>query len=511
MSKGGKVTDLSSSAFLANFGARVKNTITGIQQAWFGPLDPLVPLAPDTVRGRQFDYQVGYNINVPPRPYEPGMFADLRNLAQNCDVLRLVIETRKDQLEALPWAIAPKVNDKMEDNVNSAKIKEITDFLQYPDKENDWSQWLRMILEDSLVLDAVAVYRRPNKKGGLYSLDIIDATTIARKINADGRMPMSPEPAYQQVLKGIPAVDYTAQELLYLRRNPRSFTPYGFSPVEQIIITVNTQIRRMLEQLAYFTSGNIPLGFGTLPKEYTPQQIVDFATSFNAMREGNQEQRSQLVFMPDGFKYAPVKEAPLKSDLDEWLARKICFAFSVSPEPFVTKVNRATAETSKDTAEKEGIIPTQHWFKRFMDRIILEDFQAPDLEFVWLDDKENDALEASTINIGYVKAGVRSIDEVRADLGDEILGGAFSQPMLATNTGYIPVGYMPPVPGDATDGENGADNTHDNSHDASTTEDKVKNTKAEAAKKLAYANLVKRGKRKPPPFTAPQPVKGVRL
>src|SRR6266403_2518670 len=114
MSKGGKVTDLTTSGFLANFSQRVTNTIKGIQQVWMSPLDPLVPIAPDTVRGRQFDYQNGYNINVPPRPYEPGMFADLRNLAQNCDILRLVIETRKDQLEALPWAIAPRNDDAAE-------------------------------------------------------------------------------------------------------------------------------------------------------------------------------------------------------------------------------------------------------------------------------------------------------------------------------------------------------------------------------------------------------------
>lgn len=513
MSKG-KTTELNVPSLLARLGQRAKNTITGVSDAWFGPLQPLVPMAPPDVIGRAFDYNVGYNINVQPRPYEPGMYADLRNLAQNCDILRMVIETRKDQLEALPWTIAPRLGEEGRAD-NDVKIKEIMTFFEYPDKEHDWSQWLRIIMEDIFVLDAAPLYKRLNKKGTIYAYEPIDGTTIARKITSQGRRPEGDNAAYQQILKGIPATDYTSQELIYLQRNPRSYTPYGYSPVEQIILTVNTQIRRMVEQLAYFTAGNIPLGFGNLPKEYTPQQIVDFQKGFNAMREGNQEQRSQLVFMPSDFKYTAAKDAPLKSDFDEWLARKICYAFSIPPEPFVQKVNRATAQTSKDRATEEGLVPTQHFLKRTMDKIIREDFQAPWLEFTWQDDKEYDALEASTINIGYVKAGIRSIDQVRADLGDETLGGAFAQPMLATTAGYVPVGQVlenPDENGDPNNQDNQDNKTNDKPN-ANPDKDK-KDGQIEPgveAKKIAYADMAKRGKRKPIPFIVPQPKKGVRL
>lgn len=494
MSKG-KITDLSNSSFLNRVGQRARNTIAGVASAWFGPLDPLVPMAPPDVIGRAFDYPVGYNINTQPRPLEPGMFADLRNLAQNCDVLRMVIETRKDQLEALPWVIAPRVGEEKRSD-NDAKIKEISTFFEYPDKEHDWSQWLRIIMEDVFVLDAAALYKRPNKKGGLYALETIDGATIARKIDASGRRPMFPDPAYQQILKGIPASDYTTNELIYLQRNPRSWTPYGLGPVEQIILTVNTQIRRMLEQLAYFTAGNIPLGFGTLPKDYTPQQIIDFQKGFNAMREGNQEQRSQMVFMPSEFKYQAAKEAPLKSDFDEWLARKICFAFSISADPFIHQVNRATADISKEKASEEGLVPTQHFLKRIMDKIIREDFEAPHLEFIWQSDKESDAKEAADINVAYVKSGIRSIDQIRMELGDEPLGGAYAIPSLATGSGYVAVGEKlgGSVNDEETVDEDGDISNPSNKDDKDNIDDEVE------AKKLAYARLAKRGKRKPIPF-----------
>src|SRR5438094_8546341 len=74
---------------------------------WFGPSEPLTPLVTgeqvESVRGRQFDYQVGINRVTTPRSTEAVSFAQLRALADNCDVLRLVIETRKDQMAKLRW------------------------------------------------------------------------------------------------------------------------------------------------------------------------------------------------------------------------------------------------------------------------------------------------------------------------------------------------------------------------------------------------------------------------
>ena len=79
----------------------VRYAITGVTpESWFGPMQPLTPQAPADVAGRRFDYPTGYNLQYGPRAYEPVGFADLRALADNCDILRLVIETRKDQIEA---------------------------------------------------------------------------------------------------------------------------------------------------------------------------------------------------------------------------------------------------------------------------------------------------------------------------------------------------------------------------------------------------------------------------
>src|SRR5579863_6035774 len=75
---------------------------------WFGPLNPLRPIAPPDVAGRRFDFPVGYNLLTRPRAYEPVGFHELRGFADAYDLLRLVIETRKDQMERQRWRVRPR-------------------------------------------------------------------------------------------------------------------------------------------------------------------------------------------------------------------------------------------------------------------------------------------------------------------------------------------------------------------------------------------------------------------
>src|SRR5579864_800568 len=72
-------------------------------QGIFSPGYPLAPVEPEQVR--VWDFPVGVNTIYTPRSYEPVSFDELRRLAEAHDITRLAIETRKDQLERLDWAI----------------------------------------------------------------------------------------------------------------------------------------------------------------------------------------------------------------------------------------------------------------------------------------------------------------------------------------------------------------------------------------------------------------------
>lgn len=212
--------------------------------SWFGPQKPLDPVAPADVAGRQFDYPFGFNQAISPRNREPTGFNELRGLAESYDLLRCVIETRKDQMERLAWRIRRRDGHASGGVVRDPRVAAISAFFARPDRVHSWNSWLRMLLEDLLVIDAPTLYLRRTRGGTLWALEPLDGGTIKRLIDDWGRTPAPPAPAYQQILKGVPAVDYTADELLYAPRNVRAHKAYGYSPVEQVQMSVNIALRR---------------------------------------------------------------------------------------------------------------------------------------------------------------------------------------------------------------------------------------------------------------------------
>ena len=403
--------------------------IVGGNTAWMPSGQPLAPVATPAPVGRQFDFPVAVNTQTQPRSTENIKFADLRGLADNYDLLRLAIETRKDQISKLGWIIRSKDDKTKPDN----RCKEITDFFALPDKEHDWETWLRMVVEDQLVIDAATIYARKTIGGGIYAFEPVDGATIKRVITSDGRTPIAPEPAYQQVLKGVTAVNYTNQELIYAPRNLRTNKIYGYSPVEQVIITVNIAIRRQISQLQYYTEGNVPEAIAGLPANWSPDQVKQFQQHWDALNEGNTAQRRHMKFIAGDVKLQFTKDPMLKDEFDEWLARVICYAFSLPPSAFVKQMNRATAGSAQETALEEGLMPLMQWIKNLINRLIVQFWGYTDLEFTWEDAKDIDPAIQANINQIYLNTGVKTINEVRAEIGlepmdDEELAAAKPQP-----------------------------------------------------------------------------------
>jgi len=369
-------------------------------QGIFSPGYPLAPLEAERVR--LWDYPVGVNTIYSPRSYEAVSFEELRRLADAHDITRLAIETRKDQVERLDWSIRVK-GGKPATREAAARAAAVAAFWRRPDGERPFATWLRELLEDLLVLDAPAIELRRNRGGALIGLDVIDGATIKVLVDETGRRPRPPAPAYEQVIKGRPWKLLTSDELLYLPRNPRPHKAYGFGPVEQIVMTINIALRRQVMQLQHFTDGNVPPGLLNAPDGWNVEQIRQFQEWFDSVLAGNTGSRTRLVWGPSETKYQAFKEAPYKDDFDEWLARIVCFAFSLPPTAFIRQINRATAETAQDAAAGEGLAPLMGWVKRLADHVIQYVMGEADLEFAWGDLRPADPTEQAKIIDTYVR------------------------------------------------------------------------------------------------------------
>lgn len=407
---------------------------------FFPPGQPLPPIAPGAV-GRQFDYPTNYNANIRARAYEPIDFETLRALAEpglgGWDLIRLAIETRKDQMSKLEFSILPRKPANVQLRPKSdARCQKVEQFLRRPDGEHSWADWVRMLVEEHLVIDAATIYRRPTLDGDVAKLELLDGSMIKPVLGYDGRRPEGGGPAYVQNLKGLPAVHYTADELIYAPRNPRVHKVYGCSPVEQVLITINIGLRRQVSQLSFYTEGNIPDAVAQVPPEWSIQKIREWQDYWDTI-VNDAVNRRKMKFIPGGMQFQPTRnDEALVNQFDEWLARVVQYCFSLPPTPLVRMMNRATSESAYESALDEGLQPLMKWVKDIIDDILVRWFKLDDVEMVWDDIKKTDPAEKETRDLALVQQGVISRDDMRSERGEDPLG---IPPII---TGIGPLGFM---------------------------------------------------------------------
>ena len=415
--------------------------------AFFGPGSPLPATAPTDAAGRQRDFGMLENIQVTPRQGEPVSMDDLLYLADNHDLTRLAIDTRKDQLTKTPWSIR---NKSKEEGKSKGDIDEdLMKFFRFPDGIHSYSQWCSMIWEDMLVLDAATVFVRRNAGGEVCALEPIDGATITPKITAWGRTPTEGT-AFTQEIKGLPAIRYGVNDLIYFPRRPRNRHAYGHSPVEQIVVTINIALRRQDYLLQYYQAGSTPDLIISAPESMSgsADNLRKFRTWLNDLLSGNSKERRKALVVAAGTTFHDTKEQALKDECDEWLARIVCYAFSLAPTPFVKQMNRGTANTAQQSALQEGLEPFKIWHKEFIEQCLLR-MGRDDVELCFEQELPIDPLQRAQIFSLSLGANTpwMQVDEIRQIEGRDPMPKPDPATLPPGHSGSLPVpGTEPPNP-----------------------------------------------------------------
>jgi hypothetical protein len=433
----------------------------------FGPGTPITPGAinpvnPDTGRPepRRFEYQVAQNINVTATRLVP--FQTLRAAGDSIDILRRCIEVTKNKLSGLDWDIvlAQDASEKIAaesggDHVRAmAKAREkytdeidrLRTFWETPDKANGltFSDWLMIAAEETLVIDALAIYPQPSVGGDLYGFQILDGSTIKPLIDDRGMRPQPPAAAYQQILYGFPRSEFSATEedpkadgefssdnLAYLIRNRRTTTVYGFSPVERSLPLADIYLRRQQWIRAEYTDGVLPDLMFTTDADWgtNPDLLLAYENIMNDQLAGDTNQRKRARLLPSGL--SPVVNEgygeKFKDTLDDYLITSICGHFGVQPSEigFAPKGGLGGAgfqEGEALSAEAIGIQPLANWYSKMLTNLSYTYLNMPrELEFKLMTSKRQDnESSARKAQIEVTSAG-KTINERRSELGLPLL------------------------------------------------------------------------------------------
>lgn len=391
---------------------------------------PLPVLDPDAgaadLRHAPLRFQFPYAVNQVWTPRRSALtpFAILRQLADVSPEIRTCIETRKDQMCSIGWDIG--IRGQQGARKSTAKVERARAFFRKPDQRRSFSDWLRMAIEEVLVIDALSIYRRRTFGGDLYALEIKDGTLFLPLLADDGDTPMPPAVAYRQIVNGVPMAggDCTVEDLIYRPRTVRSHTPYGMSPTESVLLAVNAALQRSVFNLQYYTEGTVPEGLLEAPTGWTTQQLTEFQEYLDDFLTGNLAARRRLKVVAQGSKLTQFKEPAFETQYDEWLMMVICAAFAVPPQEigFTNHVNKATGEMQENVVYRRGVKPLSGYFKDTFDMVLADDLDSPELEWVWTGGEVEDVLAKAQADKINVQIGKVSVDELRVRDGQEAIG-----------------------------------------------------------------------------------------
>jgi hypothetical protein len=447
----------------------------------FNPGNPLIPgnINPPRLDGRadprRYEYQVAQNINITPTKLVP--FETLRSTADQVDIIRRCLEVVKNKITSMDWDIVLSddaseslASESGKDHVRAMAdarqkytkdIDRLRNFWEQPDRANGytWSDWLNIFLEDSLVLDAVALWPQKSVGGDLFGFQLLDGSTIKPLIDDRGMRPMPPNPAFQQILYGFPRSEFmatsddenadgefTSDELTYLVKNRRTWSVYGFSPVERALPLADIYLRRQDWIRKEYTDGVTPelmmetdANFGN-----NPDLIRAYENIYNDDLAGQTAQRMRVRILPAGFK--PIQfdgyGEKFKDTLDNYLITSICGHFGVLPSEIGFSGSGSLGASGLQAGETMsgeaiGIQPLAQWISRQLTNLSYLYLGMPrELEFkVLFESKIDTEAEARRVDI-ELKNGGRTVNEARSTMGLPLLDTPQADmPMLYSGSG----------------------------------------------------------------------------
>jgi len=413
----------------------------------FGPGTPYTPTEATGSAPRTLQPPVSQNLRTRPRDWSGAnltSFQKLRALA-DVDLVRIVIQDVKGQILGMERAVALK--EGIKDTPETQKqLERAKAWVDHPDPGAwlSFRRWLSKMLEEVLVTDALSLYplhdrahRFTDPSGRPFGLRQIDGATIVPLVDALGQPPVAPDPAFEQVIQGRVETAFRMGELWYLPRFPRPDSPYGRSNTECVLITINLALRADLADLSYYTDGTLPDGLYAIAADWSPDQIRTYQEDFDAVLEGNEAARRRIRFVPTGT-FSETKKRAWDYQFREWMARVVAWAFQVSPMPIAKQMNRATGETMEQSTIESGVRPLAEFIEEPINQFIAGPLGCPDVEMHFGSDETEDGTLVKDRNVAYLGRGVRTINSVRREIGEDDLDPEIGdEPLWDTPSGPV--------------------------------------------------------------------------
>jgi len=350
---------------------------------------------------------------------------NLRRFAET-PVVRRAINVIKDRIASMDWQVRVRRGVRAGDvDFAERKLRALRWMLEEPNAVDSFRTLIEQVIEDALTGGYGAVEMEPTGDGDRPAmLWAVDGASIRINPRWDGQVD---SPRYAQVLPGqmdANAIDLRDDQLMYVRMNPRSFTPFGLGPLEVAFETVNQFLsaHRFAGKLAANTVAQYALWLN----EATPAQHDRLIRWWQDEIEGTG--RVPLISTeqkPEVLRFAQGTDADMRLAWQEFLIRMVANAFGLPPLllGLEADVNKSTASEMTDEAFRGAISPLAMLLAGHITRDLFgKCIGWREFEFVFNDLNARDEETELAVQVQLLQAGVLTVNEVRAMRGLGPLG-----------------------------------------------------------------------------------------
>jgi hypothetical protein len=358
-----------------------------------------------------------------------------RRLERNTERLKRLSESSlpsraimliRNGISGLTYGLQPRSNVPLDERDSFRKETDIIrDIIEHPNPEDDdFYTFIGQIVEDLLCFDAgVWEYvEHPSfiEKNDIIAMFPVPGHTIAKNIRWKG----DPDKIRWQQTVGNEN-KFKDSQIEYLMQRKRSFTPFGYSPLEVTIEIMDswlnlTSYQRQVASNAY------PRTMFYLGDDTTHDQALVMRAYWASELEG--KGRPGIwgnTGKPEAIDLKPAGDEGLYLKYQEMLVRTLAFTFGLKPQDFGLErdVNRSTSVVSQIASVEEARKPIARLIASKLNaRLIPRVAQLTNnpkislMEFFWIGmDPRQEKIDAE-INEIYLKRDVKTIDDVRQEL-----------------------------------------------------------------------------------------------
>jgi len=345
-----------------------------------------------------------------PTPY------NLRRFSET-PIARRAINCIKDRIAGMRWRIQPRQGYALEAIPDGAqRVRLLTDNFQSPNPDDSFRSLAEQVLEDIIVggYGAIEVQDTGDAAQPLV-LWPVDGASIRMNLDWDGS-PTSQR--YMQVNDQSGAnsqIKLDDDELIYIRLNPRTHTPFGLGRLEVAFETLNAFMgaHRYASRLA----SNSVVQYALWLQDLTPEHHERLIRWWQDEIEGTGKVPIlSAESKPEVLRFGGGTDADLRLQWQEFLLRVVADAFDLPPFYLGVErdVNRSTAEEYNDLAFRQAIVPTARLLAESLTRdAIAKKLGWTDLEFAFADVDATDPMEEVQIQQILLQTGVLTVNEVR--------------------------------------------------------------------------------------------------